>query len=124
VCSASCFLIFLFFSQGVPLRRVNASYVIATSTHVDVAGLKLRPELLSDAFYKAAKAAKPKKAAGAKEFTADKNKKAPLSPERQATQKEVDAQLLASIKKVPLLSAYLRKPFSLSNGQQPHNMRF
>ncbi len=113
----------------MPLRRVNASYVIATSTHVDVAGLKLRPELLTDAFYKAAKEAKAKKPAGAKKeddkfFAAAKNKKAPLSPERQATQKEVDSQLLGSIKKVPLLAAYLRKPFSLSKGQQPHNMRF
>ena len=108
---------------------MNAAYVIATSTHVDVAGLKLRPELLTDAFYKAAKAAKPKRAPGAKKeddkmFAAAKSKKAPLSPERQATQKEVDAQLLASIKKVPLLAAYLRKPFSLSKGQLPHNMRF
>lgn len=78
----------------MPLRRVNAAFVIATSTHVDVSGLKLRPEVQTDAFHTAPKAAKAKRSAGAKKddanfFAASKAKKAPLSPERQTLQKEV-----------------------------------
>ena len=115
--------------NGVPLRRVNASYVIATTTRVDLAGLKLKDELKTDKYYSAPKTAKPKRAANAKEggenfFAAAKAKKAPISADKIAAQKEDDAQLLAAIKKTPLLAAYLRKPFSLSKGQTPHNMVF
>ncbi len=47
--------------NGVPLRRVNASFVIATSTRVDLTGLKLKPEITTDAYYTAPKTAKPKR---------------------------------------------------------------
>lgn len=115
--------------NGVPLRRVNPAYVIATSTKVDVAQLKLKDEYKQDAFYRnAAKAEKkkvPVKKAGEEAFfAANKKTKAPLSAAVQAAQKEVDAQLLTAIKKVPLLAAYLKKPFSLSNGDKPHLMKF
>ena len=114
--------------NGVPLRRVNPAYVMATTTSVDVSGVKLTDAMKSDAFFKA-----PAKAAGAtsggkkgdgEAFFAKKAKKAPLSAERVQAQKDVDSALEAAIKKTPLLAAYLRKPFSLQAGDRPHMMTF
>merc|ERR1712176_1003935 len=43
--------------NGVPMRRVAAAHVIATSTKVDVSGVKI-PERVNDTYFKRAKAAK------------------------------------------------------------------
>jgi large subunit ribosomal protein L6e len=112
--------------NGVPLRRVNAAFVIATSTRVDFAGVKLKPELLVDSYYTAPKTVKPKRTGkeDAAVFAAAKGKKSPLAPERASAQKDVDGQLLAAIKKTDLLAAYLRKPFTLTKGQAPHLIKF
>jgi len=37
--------------NGVPVRRVNQAYVIATSTHVDIAGLKV-PKKFNDEYFR------------------------------------------------------------------------
>lgn len=47
-----------------------------------------------------------------------------VSKEREADQKEVDAQLLAAVKKVDALEGYLKAKFSLKNGDRPHEMKF
>jgi large subunit ribosomal protein L6e len=52
----------------VPLRRVNPAYVIATSTKVDVAGLKLSDKLTDSYFAKPA--AKKEKKQGEEAFFA------------------------------------------------------
>ena len=39
-------------------------------------------------------------------------------------QKEVDASLISSIKKVPHLSHYLSTRFTLNRGDMPHLMKF
>lgn len=44
----------------MPLRRVNQAYVIATSTHMDLADLSL-PETVSDAYFAKSKAGKTSK---------------------------------------------------------------
>ena len=76
--------------NGVPLRRVNASFVIATSTRVDLTGLKLKPEITTDAYYTAPKTAKPKRtgkddavfaAAKGKKVREKQKKKKPKIPE-------------------------------------------
>lgn len=46
--------------NGVPLRRVNQAYVIATSKTVDVSGVKL-PDNVNDAFFTAGPEGKDKK---------------------------------------------------------------
>lgn len=111
--------------NGVPLRRVNAAYVIATSTKVDVSGVDTSK--LDDAFFKAAEPAKPKKGAKKEaDFFAGGDdgaaaKKAELKPEFVAAQKAVDAALTAALGE---LKGYLATPFSLSKGDRPHLMKF
>jgi large subunit ribosomal protein L6e len=47
----------IFRLNGVPLRRVNQAYVIATSTKVDIASVSV-PESINDAFFAKAKGVK------------------------------------------------------------------
>merc|ERR1712057_117692 len=99
--------------NGVPLRRVPQSYVIATQTKVDVSGVNV-PAAVNDAFFKKAKAPKKKN----DELFFDKNKESTIDDSRKALQKEVDAKIVAAIGKVDLLKAYMGSKFSLKNGQK------
>ena len=47
-----------------------------------------------------------------------------MSAERKSAQAAVDKELIAEIKKTPVLSKYLKARFSLSNGDRPHEMKF
>jgi len=47
-----------------------------------------------------------------------------LKPERVEAQKAVDAVLMKSVKKTPLMEPYLKSLFSLSKGDKPHKMKF
>ncbi|GBB99500.1 hypothetical protein RclHR1_03540019 [Rhizophagus clarus] len=107
--------------NGVPLRRVNQAYVIATSTKVDIASCSV--DKFDDLYFK--RENKPKKSNDEQEFfNKDQNQKKEVSENRVADQKEIDKQLLASLKKVPDLLDYLRARFSLSKGQFPHDLVF
>ncbi|MBW0478012.1 hypothetical protein O181_017727 [Austropuccinia psidii MF-1] len=110
--------------SGVPLRRVNQAYVIATQTKVDLSGIKV-DDKLNDSYF-----AKEKKTreqiAKAKEFFAEngerEKKKCPDS--RIADQKAVDKPLIEAISKTANLTKYLTTTFGLSNGEYPHLMKF
>ncbi|KAJ6257263.1 60S ribosomal protein L6-B [Drechslerella dactyloides] len=107
--------------NGVPLRRVNARYVIATSTKIDLPELDLdkfddkyftadvKESSEEDQFFDAAKAAKEKKQ---------------LPENRTADQSEVDKALVSVIKQTPQLTSYLKSTFSLSKGDRPHLMKW
>lgn len=110
--------------NGVPLRRVNPAYVIATSTRVDVTGLKLADKFTDAYFTKPAAKKEQKKKGDEAIFTAAKTARVTASAAQRQDQRDVDAQLLASIKKTPLLAAYLRAPFTLSRNDLPHKMKF
>merc|ERR1712205_58347 len=97
--------------NGVPLRRVPQSYVIATQTKVDLAGVKV-PDTVNDDLFKKPKSAKKK------------DNEATIDESRKALQKQVDEKLCAGIAKTPLLKAYLASKFSLKKGQKPHEMMF
>lgn len=107
--------------NGVPIRRVNQAYVIATSTKVDISGVNVDAKL-NDAYFRREKAAKVKAEAS---FFADPANKAPIAEHRVADQKALDKELLEAIKKGDkLLPKYLSTTFSLSKGDRPHALRF
>lgn len=109
--------------NGVPLKRVNQAYVIATSTHVDVSSVKV-PEHVNDAYF--AKDKKPKEKKSEADFLAkkDKKEKKPLPDNRKADQKTVDSQLLPIVNKTASLKAYLSARFSLSKNVFAHELKF
>ncbi|XP_021281879.1 60S ribosomal protein L6-1-like [Herrania umbratica] len=107
--------------NGVPLRRVNQSYVIATSTKVDISGVNV--EKFDDKYF--AKEVEKKKKKGQGEFfEAEKEDKKKLPDDKKEDQKSVDASLIKSIEVVPDLKAYLAARFSLKSGMKPHELVF
>merc|ERR1711935_527538 len=107
--------------NGVPLRRVNQRYVIATKTVVDVS--KVDVSSVDDAFFAKVKA--DKKAKSEADFMEGDAAKATISKERIDAQKRVDAGILAAVKAGDgYLAKYLAAPFRLTSGQFPHEMTF
>ncbi|KAL5983296.1 60S ribosomal protein L6A [Asimina triloba] len=105
--------------NGVPLRRVNQSYVIATSTKVDISGVNA--DKFDDKYF-TKEARKKKKKTEGEFFEADKEEKKTLPQDKKDDQKAVDAQLIKSIEAVPDLKAYLAARFSLRSGMKPHEL--
>lgn len=121
--------------NGVPLRRVNQAYVIATSTSIDAAAVKAVAPVVAPITDKvfargeaAEKAAKKSMRANAKKKSAEEFmalQSAPVkavSEERMKLQTEVDAKL--GVKEGSTLAKYLYARFSLSKGSKPHAMSF
>ncbi|KJZ73542.1 hypothetical protein HIM_07098 [Hirsutella minnesotensis 3608] len=109
--------------NGVPLRRVNSRYVIATSYKVDVSGLDAKKiEEISQPKYFTAEKAKEKASEEAFFKQGEKPQKKQINSSRAADQKAIDKPLIASIKKVDMLASYLGSSFSLRKGDKPHEM--
>jgi len=106
--------------NGVPLRRVPQSYVIGTSTTVDVSSVKV-PADVNDTFFKKPKSAKKK---NDETFFNEKDAGKTLDESRKKVQAAVDDKLVAQVSKDALLKAYLSSKFSLKNGDKPHEMCF
>ncbi|KAI9352421.1 ribosomal protein L6e-domain-containing protein [Pilaira anomala] len=102
--------------NGVPLRRVNQAYVIATSTKLDLSAVKI-DEKFNDCYFK--KSAKTEKT-----FLEGETKKAAFPASKAADQKAVDKALLDVVAKTPFLRQYLASNFGLQKGQFVHNMKF
>jgi large subunit ribosomal protein L6e len=92
---------------------VNQTYVIATSTKVDISGVDIAA--IDDGFF----ARGDKKKASAPAAAVSK-----LSEHRQSAQVAVDAVLSAAIGKEESLALYLKSKFSLRNGDKPHLLKF
>ncbi|RAH87545.1 60S ribosomal protein L6 [Aspergillus japonicus CBS 114.51] len=108
--------------NGVPLRRVNARYVIATSTRIDISGVDAQTvEKVSaaDYFTKEKKAEKKTEEAFFKQ-----GEKPQVASARASDQKAIDQSILASVKKENFLGSYLASSFSLRNGDKPHEMKW
>ncbi|KAI9814414.1 MAG: hypothetical protein M1827_003270 [Pycnora praestabilis] len=111
--------------NGVPLRRVNARYVIATSTKVDLSGIDEKTvEKVSEDGYFAREKIEEKKGEEAFFKQGEKPEKKKPSSARASDQKAVDKALLATIKKEPHLIQYLGSNFSLRKGEKPHLMNW
>ena len=106
--------------NGVPLRRVNSRYVIATSTRVSLEGLDLAK--FNVAYFAREKKSSSKKSEA--DFFNEAGAKKVIKAERIEDQKTVDKFLITEVKKTPLLKQYLATSFSLKNGDKPHAMRF
>jgi large subunit ribosomal protein L6e len=107
--------------NGVPLRRVNQAYVIATSTKVDVSAVDLSK--VSDALFSKAADAKKSGKKTAEEFQGETAKKT-LPAAFVALQKTTDAAIVKAVNKDKLMVKYLKTAFSLSNGTLPHELKF
>lgn len=105
--------------NGVPVRRVNQAYVIATSTKVKLPKLDLAK--FDDKYFKPLEA-KKKAAKGEEKFFETELKKEELSADYVNAQKALDAALMPALDKE--MQAYLSTRFSLKDGDKPHLMKF
>lgn len=106
--------------NGVPLRRVNQAYVIATSTKVDVSSVDVSK--FEDAYFKKAAEKKSKKTEEAFFEGEAEAKKVPQ--EKIDDQKAIDAALKPIIAGVAGLESYLGARFTLRSGVKPHELVF
>ncbi|RKP01519.1 hypothetical protein CXG81DRAFT_11879 [Caulochytrium protostelioides] len=110
--------------NGVPLRRVNPAYVIATSTKIDISGVQV-PAHINDAYFKRAEQKIAKRSAEQLfDYKALAATKPELPAQRIEDQKIVDQALLAAIKKVDLMKEYLKDTFVLPKGVPVHAIKF
>lgn len=106
--------------NGVPLRRVNPAYVIATSTKVDVSTVDVSS--VDDKYF--ARENDAKKEGEDEFFEGDAPKPAVVSEQRKADQKKVDDALLKAVQAVPMMEGYLAAHFTLTSTDKPHKMKF
>ena len=106
--------------NGVPLKRVNAAYVLPTNTKVKV-DAKVADGVKEEDFFKKVELKREKESDF---FVEDKDKKARVTPERTKLQNEVDTQVKKAVEEVPMMKEYLKNRFALKDGDKPHLMKF
>merc|ERR1712178_205599 len=100
--------------NGVPLKRVNAAYVLPTSSKLNVSGVDVSS--VSDEYFAKSSTKSDKKDENAFFGSNPENKEDQAKLEaKRATQKTVDSKVLAEVKKVNHFAAYLGTRFSLRN---------
>jgi len=107
--------------NGVPLRRVNPSYVIATGTTIDVSQVDLTK--IDDEFFSKTEKRATKNEQG-QFITQPKKEKVSPSSARKSEQSRVDGIIRKVVDSTPNLYHYLNSKFSLTNGQKPHLLSF
>lgn len=106
--------------NGVPLKRVNQAYVIATRTKVNLGNIPQLDKIEADFFKKVAiKRTELGEVILPKD---EKEKSARITEERKSFQVNVDTEVKKAISSVPYLKDYLKNRFALKNGQQAHNL--
>jgi len=108
--------------NGVPLKRVNQAYVIATKTRVQLGNIAALNNITDDMFTKRVAVKRGTKAADFFEEPAKKRER--ISDERKNAQSSVDTEVVKSVKAVPQLKEYLQNRFGLKNNDKPHLMNF
>ena len=105
--------------NGVPLKRVNAAYVLPTNTKLTI-DAKVADEIKNE-FFKRVEIARNEE----KDFFADeKTKKERITDERKNAQNKVDTEVKKAVDAVPMMKEYLRNRFALKSGDKPHLMKF
>ncbi|KAJ6699907.1 60S RIBOSOMAL PROTEIN L6 [Salix purpurea] len=131
-----------FNTNGVPPRRVDQSYVIATSTKVDISGVNVEK---FDDNYLAKKVEKKKKKEEGQFFDEDggvnqitgrsffnclkiavvsRNCQEQIPSDKKEDQKAVDSPLMKAIEGVTDLKSYLGARFTLKSVMKPHELVF
>lgn len=105
--------------NGVPLKRVNQAYVIATKTKITL-GNPSGLDKVNDEFFK--KVAIKRTELGEVIIPSENDKKARVTSERKNAQNTIDTDVKKAIEGTPFLKDYLRNRFALKNGQQAHNL--
>ena len=105
--------------NGVPLKRVNAAYVLPTNTKLKVDD-KVAQSVDDKLFLR-----RDIKRESEKDFLVDdKTKKERLTDDRKKAQEDVDTQVKKAVDEVPMMKEYLRNRFALKSGDKPHLMKF
>ena len=105
--------------NGVPLKRVNAAYVLPTNTKLKLDG-KVADSVNDKLFLK--KLIKREKEGDF--FVDEKTKRERITEERKKAQNDVDTQVKKAVDEVPMMKEYLRNRFALKSGDKPHLMKF
>lgn len=110
--------------NGVPLKRVNAAYVLPTNTKLNLNANVA--DKINDDFFKKVEVKRAKdKDFFEKDFVEDPAaKKARITPERVNAQNEIDVVVKKAVDEIPEMKGYLRNRFALKNGDKPHLMKF
>ena len=106
--------------NGVPLKRVNAAYVLPTNTKLEV-DAKVADSIKVEEFFKKVDI---KRESEKDFFVEEKVKKERITEERKKAQNDVDTAVKAAVDKVPMMKEYLRNRFALKSGDKPHLMKF
>ncbi|KAM1263636.1 hypothetical protein ACFX2G_029234 [Malus domestica] len=107
--------------NGVPQRRVNQSYVIGTSTKIDISGVNV--DKFDDKYF--AKEVQKKKKKGEGEFLEVEMEDKNVIPQvRKEDQKAVDTPLIECINTIADMKEYLAARFSLKQGMKLHELVF
>ena len=105
--------------NGVPLKRVNAAYVLPTNTKLNINAEIAKN--VNDKFFDRVYIERTKE----EDFFEDKEKKkGRISEDKKKLQTEVDTEVKKAVDGVPMMKEYLRNRFALKNGDKPHLMKF
>ena len=105
--------------NGVPLKRVNAAYVLPTNTKLKLDG-KCADSINDEFFKKTELDIKDEKDF----FVEEKEKSKRVTEERKKGQTTVDTEVKKAVDAVPMMKEYLRNRFALKCGDKPHLMKF
>ena len=105
--------------NGVPLKRVNAAYVLPTNTKLNINAEIAKN--INDKFFVRVDIERTKE----EDFFEDKEKKkGRISEDKKKLQTEVDTEVKKAVDGVPVIKEDLRNRFALKNGDKPHLMKF
>lgn len=108
--------------NGVPLKRVNQAYVIATKSKVNLGNITGLDKVNDELFKNRVTVKRGTKAS--EFFEEPKKKKERITEERRNAQSAVDTEVIKAVKQTTLLKEYLQNRFALKNGDKPHLMNF